>query len=378
MRNPITVFLPSFGSGGVERMMVNLAQGMADLGQETDMVVRRATSPYLEDLSPDVRIVELEEIHRDPETAAAIYLENESPRAILSCKEENDILAVRSRRRSRSKARFIVRVPVHASSRLEHKGRGLIKKLMVHKRMKQVIAEADSIIAVSTGVAKDVSAITGIPLETIHIIRNPVVTTNLKELAEVRTGHGWFTQKSKPVILGMGRLGSQKNFEYLIRAFSLVREKLDSRLIILGEGRRRNRLERLIKNLGLSESVQLPGFVPNPYPFLANADIFVLSSLWEGSPNALVEALALGTPVVSTDCESGPREILKGGRFGELVPLGDVGELAAAIVRTLQNPAPAEFLVSAVEEYKLDSASRAYRDVLLGVSTINSPQRFPG
>lgn len=367
MRRPVAIFLPSFGNGGVERMMVNLARGMEALGQPIDFIVRKVSgNPYLEGLPPGIRILELDLLHRNTEKAAVLYLTSESPLAILTSKEENDILAIKARKRSRSAARVIVRIPVHVSGRLKHKGRGWIKRWLTSTRMKRVLAEADSIVAVSKGVAADISVLTGTPLERLHVIRNPVVTPELKELAQAQVNHDWLAPKTKPVLLGIGRLGSQKNFEHLIHAFALARREVDSRLIILGEGRRRARLERLIRKLGLSGSAQLPGFVPNPYPYLARADLFVLSSLWEGSPNALTEALALGIPIVSTDCESGPREILQNGKYGRLVPVGDVDALASAIIHTLSDPLPVEFLKGAVSEYGVDTASRSYMEVLLG------------
>jgi glycosyltransferase involved in cell wall biosynthesis len=347
-------------------MMVNLALGISALGHPIDLVVRRGGSPYLDNLPDELKLVELDLLHKDVEAAAAIYLADASPLAILTSKEENDIIATRAKKRSLSSTRIVIRVPVNVTSRLKRKGRGWLKRWIKNMNLRRVLAQADSIIAVSDGVASDISLITGIPLERIHVIRNPVVTPQMEKLAEVSSDHEWFSKKDKPVLLGIGRLGSQKNFEILIRAFCIVRLKIDCRLMILGEGRRRPRLEKLIKRLGVADSVQLPGFVSNPYPYLAKADLFVLSSLWEGSPNALTEALALGIPVVSTDCESGPREVLQNGKYGSLVPIGDVDALASAIIHTLSDPLPVEFLKGAVREYRVDAASRSYMKVLLG------------
>jgi glycosyltransferase involved in cell wall biosynthesis len=162
------------------------------------------------------------------------------------------------------------------------------------------------------------------------------------------------------VVLGVGRLSAQKNFRLLIDAFALVRQDHDARLVILGEGIDRATLEAQVRQHGLQEAVSLPGFLDNPYGCMARAAVFALSSDFEGLPTVLIESLALGTPVVSTDCDSGPREILRGGTLGELVPVGDVHGLARAIAGALTNPRPrpaAELL----RPYTVDAVVEQYR-----------------
>jgi len=166
--------------------------------------------------------------------------------------------------------------------------------------------------------------------------------------------------------MGMGRLTRQKDFPTLIRAFAVVRSQSSCRLMILGEGQDRSKLKRLTEVLGIQDDVDFPGFVANPYRFLSRAKLFVLSSVWEGSPNALSEAMALGVPVVATDCPSGPREILQGGLYGPLVPMGDVDALAEAMRATLANPPDKVFLKLAVTDYTAEISSRRYLEVLLG------------
>jgi glycosyltransferase involved in cell wall biosynthesis len=145
-----------------------------------------------------------------------------------------------------------------------------------------------------------------------------------------------------------------------------VRQHQPARLIILGDGSERPALERLIEERGLQNFVRLPGFVVNPYAYMARAAVFVLSSIHEGLPNVLMEALACGTPVVSTDCPSGPRQILDGGRYGPLVPVGDPEALAEAILTTLNNPLPREVLKARAEIFSLDAMADAYLRVLSG------------
>jgi len=192
-------------------------------------------------------------------------------------------------------------------------------------------------VAVSRGVADDLARLTGLPREKIQVIYNPVVTPELFVKAEEPLGHPWFAAGEPPVILGVGRLHEAKDFQTLIRAFALVRKKRVARLVILGEGEERPKLEALVRELGLEEEVALPGFVDNPFKYMKRAGVFVLSSQWEGFGNVLVEAMACGTPVVSTACPSGPEEILENGRWGRLVSVGDVDALAEAIILTLDD-----------------------------------------
>jgi glycosyltransferase involved in cell wall biosynthesis len=170
------------------------------------------------------------------------------------------------------------------------------------------------------------------------VLDNPSVAPEVPALADAPLDHPWFHPGAPPVVLGVGRLSKQKDFPLLLRAFAEVRRVREARLLILGEGEERSSLATMIEALGLDADAALPGFVQNPFAYMARAAVFVLSSAWEGSPGALIQALACGAPVVATDCESGPREILQGGRFGRLVPTGDVTALAAAILATLDEP----------------------------------------
>jgi glycosyltransferase involved in cell wall biosynthesis len=173
-------------------------------------------------------------------------------------------------------------------------------------------------------------------MEKIKVIYNPVITPELFARAEEPLDHPWFRPGEPPVVLGVGRLTQAKDFPTLIRAFALVRKERPARLMILGEGEERPKLEALVRELRLEEDVALPGFVDNPYKYMKRAAVFVLSSRWEGFGIVLVEAMALGTPVVATDCPSGPAEILENGKWGRLVPPGDPEALAKAILDTLE------------------------------------------
>lgn len=232
--------------------------------------------------------------------------------------------------------------------------------------MRRIYQRVDRVIAVSDGVAADTCAATQLPADRITVVRNPVVSKALTAQAATACPHPWPDEGSTPVIIGIGRLTAQKDFETLIRAFAKIREQRDCRLLILGDGPEREALRQLIATLGLDENIELAGFVDNAAAALSRADLFVLSSRWEGSPNALTEALALGTPVVATDCPSGPAETLDNGRIAPLVPVGDVEALARAMGETLDAPPSAAALQAAVADYDVATSTRAYLEVLRG------------
>lgn len=194
---------------------------------------------------------------------------------------------------------------------------------------------ADGVLCVSQGLAEDMERNFGVPAEKLVVVYNPSVTSEIRQMAQEPAGHPWFEPGRPPVVLGVGRLVPQKDFPTLLRAFALVRATLDSRLVILGRGDDRDALLELADRLGIREDVDLPGFVSNPFAFMSRAGVYVLSSEWEGCPNVLAEALGVGAPVVATDCPSGAREILRGGKLGALVPVGDVEGMAEAIRKVL-------------------------------------------
>jgi glycosyltransferase involved in cell wall biosynthesis len=219
---------------------------------------------------------------------------------------------------------------------------------------------ADVISAVSEGAADDLSHVARIARERVQVIHNPIITPELAVKVKERIDHPWFQPVEPPVILSAGRLDPQKDYPLLLKAFARVRQSLPARLLILGEGPDRDALLSLARELGLGEdALCLAGFVPNPYPYMAQASVFVLSSRWEGLPTVLVEALYCGAPIISTDCPSGPREILRDGAYGKLVPVGDVESLSAAILAALQGEVIHPPLKS-WEPYEVDTIARQY------------------
>jgi glycosyltransferase involved in cell wall biosynthesis len=359
---PIAFFLPSLVGGGAERMIVNLARGIADRGFVVHLVLARAEGPYLADVPPSVRIVDL----RVSRVLASFlplvrYLRRARPAVLLSALGHANVVAVWAR----VVAGVPTRVVMSAHNTLSQ---AAARPLSARARLVPLLLRvsqrrAHAVVAVSRGVAEDFARTTRTPLARISVVPNPVVTPELHARARKPVTHRWLAPGEPPVLLGVGRLTWEKDFSTLIRAFALVRQRRPARLLILGEGPDRAALELLVRELGVSDDVELPGFEANPYGYMRRAAAFVLSSASEGLPTVLIEALASGTSVVSTDCRNGPREILDGGRLGRLVPVGDVETLAAAILDALERPATGASS-DAWRPFSLEVAVDRYLDVL--------------
>ncbi len=363
----LALFIPTLGGGGAERVFLNLANGFAERGYRVELVLASAQGSYLSELDGRVQLVDFEQRLGKGRLALSIfplirYLRQRKPKVLLSALTEANIIAVLSRIFSAVPIRLFL--SEHSTFSIAVKRESFLKKLLLFICLKVLYRNADGIIAVSDGVASDLKRIIGGTKTNLKVIYNPVVTPEMIRKSEEPLEHPWFAPGEPPVILGCGRLTAPKDFETLIRAFAIVRKELPSRLVILGEGEKRQRLEALIKNLGMEQDVALPGFVSNPYKYMKRAAVFVLSSKWEGLPTVLIEALACGTPVVSTDCPSGPREILDNGKYGALVPVGDLEALANAIIAKLKAPDPADDLTQRTQTFSLMNVLKQYEDYL--------------
>jgi len=355
----LAILSPSFGDGGAERMIVNLSREFALRGFKVDFLISRVEGPYLSSLSPLVKFVELGSSQRTRALEPLVrYLGEERPPVLLAAKEQGNELALMVKHFPEISTRVAVRLGSTLSRMV--KGRNPIMVWIKLRTLRKLYPRADIIIAVSRGVASDLARTAGIPLDRIHVLPNPVLTREMPKFAQMPVNHPWFIPGAPPVILGVGRLGRAKDFPTLLRAFARVQKERPARLVILGKGRQKSRLQALASKLGIAENFSLPGFSSNPYAYMARSALFVLSSKWEGSPNALTEAMALGTPVVSTDCESGPREILAEGRYGPLVPVEDPNALALAILETMDHPPDPNILRAAVKAYTVEASADRY------------------
>jgi glycosyltransferase involved in cell wall biosynthesis len=360
----LALFLPSLHGGGAERVMLNLAKGFSERGIQVDLVLAKAEGPYLSQVPKEVRIVNLKAsrtLYSLPQLVK--YLRHERPRALLSTLYHANIIAVWAKMLARFPVYLVLREAI-TTSLLTRMERNILGMLIIKFLIKVFYRYANVVVAVSQGVADDLRKFAMIPETKNQVIYNPVDISNISIKAAESPEHPWFNTDKIPVILGVGRLDPQKDFETLIKAFAIVRKSWQARLVILGEGKERPRLEKLIKDLNLEKDISLPGFVNNPYKYIKRASLFVLSSRFEGFPNVLVEALALGTPVVSTNCPSGPAEILENGKWGRLVPVGDVKALADAIIKTLNDNVDKKALQERARDFSLERIVPMYLEVL--------------
>jgi glycosyltransferase involved in cell wall biosynthesis len=357
---PVAFFLPSLCYGGAERVAINLARGFAERGVATDLVAVNGRGEFADEIPPGVRLVDLgaSRVILGVLSLAA-YIRRERPAAVISFMDHAGIVALWARRLSGTSTPVIC--TAHTTMAQATRNSPKLRNRLLPALVRVSYPSANEVVAVSHGVARGISQASGLPLSRIRVIYNPVISKELLAAARQRPNHPWFAPGEPPVIIAVGRLAPAKDFGTLIRALAEVRRRRPMRLMILGEGDERAALTALAAELGVAEHVALPGFRENATAYMAAAAVFVLSSAWEGLPTVLIEALAAGTRVVSTDCPSGPREILQDGRLGPLVPVGDPVALANAIVDTLDHPAaivPADALAPFTKDAAVDSYLR--------------------
>jgi glycosyltransferase involved in cell wall biosynthesis len=359
----VAFFVPfSFGRG-VERVNVTLAQALAARGIDVDVVVASGNGPYFGELNGKARLVDLA-VGRTFASVAPLarYLRLEQPAVMVSAPDSGSIVALLARRLARVDTRMVTVTHAVLSRSLKFKP-GLHRRAFPHL-LRRLYATADALVAVSDWVADDLAQIARLPRSRIEVIANPVVHEGLLAQTGDGAGHPWLQSRSAPVILSVGRLNGEKNYADLLRAFARLRRERQARLIILGEGAERAHLVRLAADLGVTDDVSLPGFVSNPYGYMARAHLLASSSRYEALPTVLIEALACGCPIVATDCPGGVREILDGGRWGRLVPMGDHEAMKDAMLRTLDDPPSPERLRRRAMEFHVDRIVDRYLRVL--------------
>ncbi len=365
MSDSIALFLPSLKVGGAEKAMVLLANQFSALGYTVDLLLVKKEGEFLHDVSPEVTVVDF----RSNRTLTALfplisYLRRRRPAGLIASMVHCNIVALLARSLARVRTRVLIRQEntMSRAARNAPTVRGewipWIARIMYPK--------ADAIIAVSNGVADDMSEFLDIPRQKIETVYNPCAVKKVVQASTQHVDHPWFVPDSPPVIVSMGRLHPQKDYGTLLEAFRTVRANREARLLIMGEGAERDKLTALARELGISEFLSLPGSLANPFPYLTRAHVFVLSSRWEGFGLVLVEAMACGITVVSTDCPNGPREVLDGGRYGILVPMGNPEALAEGILRALDSFFPPELLKKRAEDFSVDTIARKYLDIAFG------------
>ncbi len=377
--------------------MLHLATAFATSGHQVDLLLCQTKGAFLDTVPPMINIITLKHTpgwasrlqilianpsliltlllpillaKKPPKTIRYLsnltsYLAREQPDALLSAKTHANLVAVLAAKTTGGRTRIVVSERSTISTVIQQSQKWRWR--FVRPLLQKVYPQADRIIAVSQGVADDISSYIGLTRERITTIYNPMRTEHIHAQSILPVSHPWFNEvRGKiPIILAVGRLVPAKDFPTLLKAFAKVRSQRPARLMILGEGRERPALVQMASELSFATDFSLPGFADNPYAFMAKASVFVLSSRLEGLPNALIEALACGCPVVSTNCRSGPQEILENGAFGPLVPVGDDQALAEAILQTLEHPPPVDRLQARAAEFDIQTIAQQYLQAFL-------------
>ena len=403
----IAIVIPTLKGGGAERKALAIASGLLRRGHEIDLVLERLACDYPDEVPGESRLFYIHRPIGDPDSqknlalmaaipqplpvepfciryprlssAAAMisnsswdllplatnakltrwavrvaaYLDRERPEAVLAMLIPSVATATMATRLSHHRVRIVGTLHSKVGSR-----RWL-------NRARRSYSHVDAAVGVSRGVATELTEAVGVPADRVHTIYNPVVSEALLRNSDQPAGHPWLDDPGPRVILAAGRLSKQKDFPTLLTAFAKLRERCPARLIVLGKGHLRPVLASQAKELRISEHVDFPGFAQNPYAFMAKASLFVLSSRFEGLPTVLIEAMACGCPVVSTNTPFGPDEILEDGRWGELVPMGDAMALSEAMLRTLDNPHPSNVLRERASVFGIEQAVARYEELLL-------------
>lgn len=388
----VAVLLNDLALGGAERVMITLCNAMALRGIRCQMLLRKKKGPLLGELSDSVEVVLLPASARwrwrravaklavgSPELGSYLrerqppgfvrripalqnYLRREQPDALLSTLTGNNLLAVWAAELAKVPTRIILREAINLRADYNQDKRALPDQPPV--LLREWYPRADGIVCVSQGVEQDLQALVGGGLANTQTIYNPLDINKITALSEPDPFHPWLEANDGDCIVALGRLEPQKDYATLLRAFAKLNAERPARLIILGEGSQREMLTALASELGVATRVDLHGVVENPFQFLARADLYVMSSAYEGCPNALMEAMACRCRVVSTDCPSGPRELLSDGEVGPLAPVGDAEGLAAAMASALAAaPAPGRVTARAAE-YDLRAVLERYVAVL--------------
>ncbi|MGY6552422.1 MAG: glycosyltransferase [Erythrobacter sp.] len=360
----ISILLPDLRGGGAERVMVDLAREFSRLGHTVEFVLMRAIGSFLAEAEREFKIFDLATPRtRNVPPAFAGYLRDRKPDAVIANMWPLTSASVVGKLLSRQPCRLLLLD--HTTLTQSYADWGALHANVLTFSMAATYRFADCVAAVSQGAAESTAKLARLPVNRVKVLHNPIPQKPFPSLAEQETADTlWACPRGKR-ILTVGTLKVAKNHPLLLRSFASLALP-DARLMLLGEGEDENEseLKTLASELGIANRVIFAGFHPDPAPFYATADLFVLSSNWEGLPTVLIEALSLGLPVVSTDCPSGPSEILQGGRFGELVPVGDAAALAKAMEGALTAEVDREALIRRAADFAPEIAAQKYLDLL--------------
>lgn len=361
MAKKISILLPSLRGGGLEKQMLTLCEELFRRGLNLDLVVINNingayTPPH------DLNLIDLKAKQiRFALFSLVKYLRSTRPDILFSAETPVNALAIMAKLLCGFPERLIISEHNHLTSVAKNAARfgDQLRPFLA----RYLYPQADLIITVSDGVANDLIDRYRIKKHKVRTIRNLFNIKKIISDSQVKIEHPWFDKSDIPIIITIGRLSLQKDQATLIRAFARLRLNRACRLIILGEGPERPMLLQLAKDLNVINDIFMPGFVSNPYAFMAKAKVFVLSSAWEGLPGVLIEALACGIPIVATDCPSGPAEILENGRYGRLIPIGEEQAMAEAISEMLDHPHSTSMLRQRAMDFSAENIISQYLNI---------------
>lgn len=358
----IALCLPNLNGGGAERSTVQIANGLQERGHEVDLVLLQKTGQYVHEISQKVNVIDLGVSRaRYAIFPLSRYLKTHRPDIAYSSLLNIPLLLANQ---FAGKVSMVVLSERSLFSVIREDAKTLSEKISF-ALSRFFYPLADATVAVSQASADDLVQYGVVPIEKVCVIYNPVLSDRIFELRQKQPALEWLQHKDTPVVLAAGRLAPEKDYPTLLRAFHSL--EIPARLIIMGEGEERVRIESLIRDLGLKDRVLLPGFIENPYACMAHADVFVLSSRYEGLPGVLIQSMACGLTPVATDCPGGSSEILCGGRCGYLTPVGDASAMASAILQALKNPIPAEELQARANQFSEQASIGAYEKLFMAL-----------
>ncbi|MGV6807868.1 MAG: glycosyltransferase [bacterium] len=392
----IALIVQDLGSGGAERVMVTLANALSDAGHHIDLLVCLGGDAIRAEVSGNVNIIMLDRtptwrarlallrsaptllgqlllpvlIARKPSLtlpnflSLTEYLHRSKPQTIISALPPLNVETVLATRLAKVSTRVII---TEHGMTFDFLARKKWRNRFFRDLMKAIYPMADTVVSVSEGIKKNLSREIKLPISRIKTIYNPVVPGDIQLKTKSHVEHKWLNHDQPPVILAVGRISREKDFPTLLKAFARVRKVRAARLIILGEAAKPAdlaHLRTLAEKLGIQHDSDFPGFVENPFAYMARSAMLVVSSLHEGFGNVIAEALASGCPVVSTDCPSGPAEILEKGRYGRLVPVGDDAAMAESMLATLDNPAQSSELRERASLFSTKNSTDNYEKII--------------
>jgi len=358
----IAFFLPDLRTGGAEKVFVQLANSLSDQGYSVDLLVSQNEGTLFSLVNSNVQILAFSQAKKTKlslllSSLAGLYryIKHNKPDTVFSTITGANLVA----------ALVKVLLPKQSTKFILREASSVHNSGFAYRWLSRMLySQSDGVIAGSNGVMEDLVSYYRVSTTKTFLIRNPLDLTYITRLAEEKVVHPWLFNNDGSLLVSVGRLTAAKDFVTLIKAFKLVSDKRASKLIIIGEGECREKLEEKVSELGLQKYVDFLGFQENPYPFVLRADLFVLSSQWEGFPNVILEALALGRNVVSTDCHAGPAEILSGIGGCNLVPVGDPEKLSNAILEKLNEKLDTREADDRLQEYDIKTVSQRYIELM--------------